>query len=76
MLHLEGESKDWWFNHLKHVRVNDYADCTQRLIKKFDRRKLEVIPIEKFFNIDEKMHEEPRGDVSIITSKEEKLPPP
>ena len=39
MLHLEGEAKIWWFSHLSHARVTAYADFTQRLIKKFDRRK-------------------------------------
>ena len=38
-LHLEGEAKIWWFNHLSHARVTAYADFTQRLIKKFDKKK-------------------------------------
>ena len=38
-LHLEGEANNWWFSHLSHVRVTAYADFTQRLIKKFDKKK-------------------------------------
>ena len=39
VLHLEGEENIWWFNHLSHTRVTAYANFTQRLIKKFNRRK-------------------------------------
>ena len=41
VLHLEGEGNIWWFSHLIHARVTAYADFTQRLIKKFDKKKLE-----------------------------------
>ena len=67
VLHLEGEANIWWFNHLSHARVIAYAYFTQRLIKNFDRRKSEEIPINTFPNIDEKKHEDSRGDISIIT---------
>ena len=40
-LHLEGEANIWWFSHLSHARVTTYADFTQRLIKKFEKKKLE-----------------------------------
>ena len=50
-------------------------DFTQRVIKNFDRRKLEVVSIETFPNIDEIEHEEQREDVSTITPEEEELPP-
>ena len=41
MLHLEGEANIQWFNHLIHARETAYAYFTQRLIKKFDKKKLE-----------------------------------
>ena len=40
-LHLEGEANIWWFIHLSHAKVTAYADFTQRLIKNFDKKKLE-----------------------------------
>ena len=40
-LHLEGEAKIWWFNHLSHARVTTFAYFTQRLIKKIDKKKSE-----------------------------------
>ena len=40
-LHLEGEEKIWWFSHLSHERVSAYAEFSQRLIKKFDKKKSE-----------------------------------
>ena len=53
-LHLEGEANVWWFSDLKHARLIAYGDFTQRLIKKFDKRKPEVVSIETFPEIDEK----------------------
>ena len=38
-LHLEGEANIWCFNYLSHARVITYAGFTQRLIKKFDKKK-------------------------------------
>ena len=35
-LHLEGEANIWWFGHL-----TAFADFTQRLIKKFDKKESE-----------------------------------
>ena len=40
-LHLEGEANIWWFSHLSHARVIAYEYFTQRLIKKFDKKKSE-----------------------------------
>ena len=39
VLHLEGEANIWWFSHLSHARVTAFANFTQRLIKKFDKKK-------------------------------------
>ena len=41
VFHLEGEANIWWFNHLSHAKVTTYAYFTQRLIKNFDKNKLE-----------------------------------
>ena len=38
-LHLEGEVSIWWFNHLSHARVTAYAYFTQRMMKKFEKKK-------------------------------------
>ena len=38
-LHLGGEAHIWWFNHLSHARVSTLAEFSQKLIKKFDRRR-------------------------------------
>ena len=76
VLYFEGEAKDLWFNHMKHARVTNYVDFTQRVVKSFDRRKLETLSIETFSDIEEKVPEEPKKYVNTITSEEEQLPPP
>ena len=40
-LQLEGEANIWWFSHLSHAQVTTYVDFTQRMIKKFDKKKSE-----------------------------------
>ena len=61
---------------MKHARVTAYADFTERVIKKFDRRKLETLSIDTFPIIDEKVHEEQKEYVIIITLEKEQPPPP
>ena len=75
-LHIEGEANDWWFGRLKHERVTVYVEFTQRLVKRFDRRKLEQISIETFSDIGEEVYEEKNEDFNTDTMREEKLTPP
>ena len=35
-LHLEGGAHVWWFSHLSHARVKNFAEFTKGLIKTFD----------------------------------------
>ena len=41
-LHLEGEARDLWFNHLSHMKVSSYANFIQRMKKKYGRKKPET----------------------------------
>ena len=59
---------------MKHARVTVYAEFTQRLVKRFDKRNLEAHSIETFSDNKEKVYEEWKG--SADTLGEEKLPPP
>ena len=40
-LHLKGEERNWWFNHVRHAKVSSFADFTQRVIKRFDKERSE-----------------------------------
>jgi hypothetical protein len=45
ILHLEGEVHKWWhhgFLTLGHSHITSYRDFIERLMDRFDRRKLEI----------------------------------
>ena len=43
-LHLGGEENNWWISHLSHARVSTLADFSQRMIKRFGKRREEPSP--------------------------------
>lgn len=45
MLHLEGDSHDWWYHGmvtLQHNQVTSYQDFVDKLLERFDQKDPEV----------------------------------
>ena len=44
VLHLGGEASTWWFTHSSHTRVSTLVEFSQRLIRRFGRRREKPSP--------------------------------
>ena len=45
VLHMEGEAYFWWISHLSYARVSTLAEFSQRMVRRFEKRREEPSPL-------------------------------